>query len=53
MNAKHIMYIVYLFMIFINGVVLGSAGITLRNWQYWIIAFVPIVTYLCGYARGG
>ena len=53
MDVKTIAYIIYLFMMAIHGVVLAKAKISFADLKYWILVFIPVIAYLCGYVRGG
>lgn len=53
MTVKDIAYFIYLALMVINSLIIGSAGLTLRNWQVWAIALTTVIIYLCGYIRGG
>lgn len=53
MNIKQIAYVIYILMMFINGLILNTTGLTLRDWQSWAIPVTTVVVYLCGTIRGG
>ena len=53
MSVKYIAYFIYLALVAINSMVMGSAGLTLRDWQSWVIVINTVIIYLCGYIRGG
>lgn len=42
-------YLVYLFLVLSIGmVILPSAGVSPRTWQYWIIVLGVAIAYVCG-----
>lgn len=53
MNTKQIAYFIYISMMFINGLILHSAGLSLRDWQTWALPVTTVIIYLCGTIRGG
>lgn len=52
MNISQIAYVIYLLTMIVNGLILSSAGLSLRDWQSWVIPLTTVIIYLCGYARG-
>lgn len=52
MDPKTIAYITYLSIMLLNGFVLGTTGIGLNTWQYWVIIFGLAGCYLCGCVTG-
>lgn len=53
MDAKTFAWLVYLCVMMITGAVMGSYGLTINKWQYWVLLIGYVVVYLCGMVRGG
>ena len=52
MEPKTIAYTVYILIMFLSGLVLGSTSNGFNTWQYWVITFCLVGCYFCGRVTG-
>ena len=53
MNPKFIAHIIYYIIMGVSGIVMSTASLRTKDWQYWVIVFSLVGAFLCGMVIGG
>lgn len=46
-------YVIYILALLSFGFVMRAADIEPRSWQWWVLIFIMLIIYTCGYILGG